>query len=106
MRNLKLCKKCYKKHWLEQKDKHLGVTTMTFSVDFDDKYGVIVQTDLCKYEKRFDETAPPPEQCPYILEHSFCKKKKPTKKKPLPDKDGKLKALTKMWCFPKPPTTP
>jgi hypothetical protein len=104
MRNLRLCKKCYKKHWLEEQKQHHSVTTMSFSVDLDDKYGVFVQADLCKYEKQFDETAPPPDECPYILEHSLCKKKKPTKK-PFIDKDGKLKSLIKKWCFPKPPST-
>lgn len=88
---MKICKKC----WRERQKKEKDITTYSYRLggdvfmseigkkDWSELFEGIKTKDwqfqYCDLERPFDEDGPPPDACPYILEHTIYKK--PVKKR-------------------------
>ena len=76
MKNIAICKKCWKER--KKVSATVKITGSIHSIDIGDMMENIEspywQFQYCNLETPFDEQADPPEQCPYILEHTVTKK--------------------------------
>jgi len=91
MKNIKICKKCWKERQKKEQDIHtysyrIGVDVPLSGKDeknwselFEGVKTADWQFQYCDLENPFDENGPPPDACPYILEHTIYKK--PVKKR-------------------------